>query len=398
MPSRIDSKIAKELTTNDVVETLKMFRHTQDDEMRILENFRGMFPKKIAEAMIDLRNTRQRARQKFSQGQDLFFTKPLLEQASSESLAQYRAKRFTDAGFKKVIDGCSGAGADSIALAQAGLEVDSFDSSEVATIFTQANANVLNVSNKIKAYHADITTTPLEESLPIMLDPARRRGLKRISDPEQWSPCPEDIKKIILKHQNACLKLSPAIPTEDLLSFFPEPKEIEVISYRGEAKEMIFWYGILGKENKRRATILPDRISVKGEIPLDKISTRELGKYLFDPNPALVRSGLLETVALQENLCNIDPHIGYLTGDQPLEHAFLCCLKIIDYDKLDGRKIRALMRKHNAGSIQVRKRGVTESQASLMKRCLPKPYGDKHYTLVATRVKDSHIGILAEVI
>ena len=56
------------------------------------------------------------------------------------------------------------------------------------------------------------------------------------------------------------------------------------------------------------------------------------------------------------------------------------------------------MRKHEVGTIQVRKRGVTESQASLMKRCLPKPYGDKHYTLIATRVEDSHIGILAEVI
>ena len=398
MPSRIDSKIAKELTTNDVVETLKMFRHTQDDEMRILENFRGMFPKKIAEAMIDLRNTRQRARQKFSQGQNLFFTKPLLEQASSEPLAQYRANRFVDAGFKTVIDGCCGAGADSIALAQAGLDVQSFDSSEVATIFTQANANVLNVNDRIKVHHSDITETSLEKNFPIMLDPARRRGLKRISDPEQWSPCPQDIKEIIAKHQNACLKLSPAIPTKDLLSFFPEPKEIEVISYRGEAKEMVFWYGALGKKSKRRATILPEGISVKGEEPLEKIPTRKLGKYLFDPNPALVRSGLLESVAMQENLCNIDPHIGYLTGDNPLEHAFLCCLKIIDHDKLDGRKIRALMRKHKVGTIQVRKRGVTESQASLMKRCLPKPYGDKHYTLIATRVEDSHIGILAEVV
>ena len=99
MAARLDVKTANALVSDDVIMTLEMNRNSSESEMRIIENFTGMHGKKVGGAMQDLRLLRNRANLKFSRGQDMFFTRPLLEQASSEPVARYRAQRFTDAGF-----------------------------------------------------------------------------------------------------------------------------------------------------------------------------------------------------------------------------------------------------------------------------------------------------------
>ncbi|MFT7516810.1 MAG: hypothetical protein ACI84O_000595 [Myxococcota bacterium] len=395
MAVRLDVKTAQALVSDDVVLSLEMFRHSTDPDLRVTENFVGMHGKKIAGAMMDLRGLRQRGAHKFELGQDMFFTKALLEQASSHPVARYRTQRFLDAGFTKVIDACCGCGSDAIIMAQAGIEVDAYDINEITTIFATKNAEVCGVADKLTVHCADSTETDLGDG-PIMLDPARRKGSKRIINPEQWSPSPDKISEIINSHSAACLKLSPATDVKILLELFPKPDEIEIISYRGEAKEMVFWYGKLATAVERRATILPDADTYYGDEQAQAETADEIGSYIFDPNPALVRAGLVGKLAAELDLKNIDPHIGYLTGSKQLSNPFLSCLKVLGVEAFDPRKVRVLMREHKVKSIQVRKRGISESPASITKRFLPKSYGDKHCTFIATRVGDRHIGILAE--
>ena len=397
MAVRLDVKTANALVSDDVIRTLEMFHYTTDPDLRVIENFTGMHGKKIGGAMMDLRGLRQRAKQKFEIGQEMFFTKPLLEQASSEPVAKYRAQRFVDAGFSYVVDACCGCGSDAITLAQAGIKVDAYDINEITTVFATKNAEVCGVTDNLSIHCADSTEVELPEGA-IMLDPARRKGSKRIINPEMWSPSPEAIGDLIKSRPAACLKLSPATDIELLLELFPAPDEIEVISYRGEAKEMVFWYGKLASGVERRATILPSGDSCSGDKNSQAPTADEIGDFIFDPNPALVRAGLVGKMAGELDLKNIDPHIGYLTGNKQLSSSFLSCLKVLAIDSLDPRKIRVIMRDHQVGSIQIRKRGISESPVALTKRFLPKSYGDKHFTFIATRVKDSHIGILAELI
>ncbi|MDP6962562.1 MAG: hypothetical protein QGF46_00170 [Planctomycetota bacterium] len=397
MAVRLDAKTAKALVSDDVVTSLEMFRHTTDPDLRILENFVSMHGKKIGGAMLDLRTVRLRSAQKFERGQDMFFTKALLEQASSYPVAKYRAQRFVDAGFKSVVDACCGCGSDSIILAQSGLDVKSYDINEVSAIFAEKNTHVCEVAHKVTVAAADCTEVELEPG-PIMLDPARRLGSKRIINPEQWSPQPAAIHELIKGRPGACLKLSPSTDVELLLELFPTPDEIEVISYRGEAKEMVFWYGSLASGCDRRATILPDSDTICGPVQAQAETADEIGNYIFDPNPALVRSGLIGKLAEELSLKNIDPYIGYLTGDAKTQSPFLTSMKVWGVESLDPRKIRNLMKEHQVGSIQVRKRGISESPVALKRRFLPKPYGEKHFSFIATRVGDRHIGILAEVI
>jgi len=394
MAVRLDLKTAKILTSEEAQETMVLFRTLGDDPLAIQESFRGMFPKKVAEAMGELRALRRRAQQKFDLGLDMYFTKPLLEQASSQPVAAYRAKRFAEAGFTEVYDPCCGMGSDTIALAQAGLKVHASDKNDIAAHYAEANALLSGVGDRVDFKVADCLEE-IPENGPIMLDPARRRGSRRIMNPADWSPAPDVISKMIAGRPGACLKLSPAVDMETLFELFPKPDEIEIVSYRGEAKENIFWYGKLATGVERRATILPDGESYSGEEHTHA-ETGEIGQYLYDPDPAMVRSGLLGKLAEELGLWNIDPEIGYLASDKKVESPFLDGFKILAVESLDPRKMRAMMREHKVGSLIIRKRGIAERPQTLEHRFLPKKYGDKRMTLIATRIGDRHLGMLAE--
>lgn len=390
---RLDLKTAKILTSDEARDTLLMFRHIGEDPLAIQESFKGLFPKKVAEALGELRALRRRATYKFGEGLDMYFTRPLLEQASSESVANYRAQRFADAGIKEVLDPCCGMGSDSIALARAGIKVIASDRDEVAVHFAEVNSEVY------RATGIEFSVADLSEELPaegaIFLDPARRRGSRRIMDPNDWSPTPERICEILKGRDAAGLKLSPATDLDLLCELFPVPDEIELISLKGEAKETIFWYGKLASGVQRRATTLPDEETYSGDLDA-QAETADLAAYIYDPDPSLIRSGLLGGFAKENGLHNLDPEIGYLCGDKELDSPFLTGFKVLGSETLDPRKMRKLMRELGVGSLRIRKRGIAERPAALEQRFLPKSYGDRTITFIATRIGDRHIGILAD--
>ncbi|MBT3339621.1 MAG: hypothetical protein HOM34_02180 [Planctomycetes bacterium] len=391
---RIDLKTAIELTSEEVQDVFLMFRDIGDDPLRVQESFRGMFPKKIAEAMGELRALRRRAAQKFQMGRDMYCTKPLLEQASSEPVANHRAQRFAEAGLTVVHDPCCGMGSDSIALARAGLKVKASDKNDVAVEFARANAEIYRVSSSIEFTAADITTDPPGKGA-IFLDPARRRGARRIMNPEDWSPNPETVSRLIQGRGAACVKLSPATDLERLFELFPMPDEIEFISYRGEAKECVFWYGKVASKNERRATMLPDGAFYAGQAD-PQAPVGELSNWIFDPDPALVRAGLLGAFAKEHGLCVLDPAIGYLTGPKDIDSPFLRGFRVIAQETLDPKKMRVMLREHKVGRLLVRKRGIAERPQTLEARFLPKKFGDRQLTLLAMRLGERHIGVLAE--
>ncbi|HBF23575.1 MAG TPA: hypothetical protein DDW23_07165 [Planctomycetes bacterium] len=390
---RIDLKTARILTSPEAQETLQLFRDSNMASLHIQESFRGLFPKKIAEALGELRALRMRAIHKFDQGEEMFFTKELLEQASSSSVAEWRAGRFKDAGIKRINDPCCGIGADSIAFAKMGLQVRASDRDEVALHFAKANAQVLGQSS-ISFSLTDMETDPPSAGA-IFLDPSRRRGSRRLMNPKDWSPSPSAISKALKGRGAAGLKLSPAVDLDNLLDIYPQPYEIETVSLKGEAKETLFWYGKVGEKGVRRATLLPSGESWAGN-PGATRPVGELSDWIYDPDPALTRSGLLADFANEHGLHLLDKNIGYLTGKH-VKSSFLKSFRVIDCETLDPRKMKAKLRQHKVGRLLVRKRGIAEQPQTLEKRFLGKrSYGDRTITLLAARIGDRHVGILAE--
>jgi hypothetical protein len=391
----MDLKTAEILTSPEARETVALFRNSPDDPLAIQESFRGMFPEKIARALGELCALRRRAVQKFARGADMFFTKPQLEQASSEPVAQYRAGRFVAAGETLVHDPCCGIGSDSLAMARAGLRVEAADCDPVALHFARANAEVCGVTERIAFRLADCATEPPPPGGAIFLDPARRRGSRRIIRPEEWSPDPTAVGRALAGRSSAALKLSPAVELAELLEHFPAPDEIEILSFLGEAKETVFWYGKAAGKQARRATILPAGATYCGAEHA-QAESGELQEWLFDPDPALVRAGLLGAFAQEHGLVTVDPQIAYLTGPRRVDSPFVDAFRVLACEALDPRKMRALLREYEAGELAIRKRGIAERPQTLSQRFLPKKFGTRRLTMIATRFGDGHVGILAE--
>ncbi len=391
----LDLKTAEALTAQETRETMVLFRNLPDDPLAIQQSFRGMFPEKLARAMVDLRLLRRRAVQKFEHGVDMFFTKPQLEQSSSEVVARYRAERFRQAGVALVQDPCCGIGSDAIALARAGIRVAAQDLDAIAVHFARSNADIYGLGERISFRVADSEAEPPSSEGGIYLDPARRKGARRIINPAEWSPNPAAVARMLAGRTAAAVKLSPAVDLEELLSFFPAPGEIEVISYLGEAKETVFWYGSVAGSEPRRATILPEAASFAGPAR-PQAEVGEIDKWVFDPDPSLLRAGLLGAFAAAHGLRVLDPEIAYLTGPKRVKSPFLDAFEVIDQQPLDPRKMRAALREHKVGELMVRKRGIAERPQDLSHRFLPKPLGSRRMTLLAVRLGDRHLGILGE--
>ncbi len=390
---KIDLKTARTLTSEEARDTLLMFRHLGDDPLAIQENFRGMFPKKIAEALGELRAQRRRATIKFSRGLDMFFTKEQLQQASSESVARHRAARFQAAGAEEVWDPCCGIGSDAIALASLGIRVHARDKDPAAVHYAAANAEAYGVEG-IDFEECDCMETEPGPGI-LYLDPSRRRGTRRIMSPDDWSPPPERIAELLANRPGAGLKLSPACALDTLLETYPRPDEIEVISLKGEAKETVFWYGCLATGVERRASSLPEGGTFTGAAD-PQAEVGDFGSYVYDPDPALVHAGLLGAFAAQHELHVLDPEIAYLTGPALVHSPFLDGFKVLAVETLDPRKMRTVLRELGVGSMQIRKRGIAERPLTMEQRLLPKPYGKKRVTLLAARIGDRHLGVVAE--
>jgi len=391
----LDMKTAEALTAPETRETMVMFRDLPDDPLAVQQSFRGMFPEKLARAMGELLLLRRRATQKFAHGLEMYFTKPQLEQSSSEVVAQYRAGRFARAGATVVHDPCCGIGSDAIALARAGLRVHANDQDEIAVHFARSNAEIYGLQERIDFTVADCDLAPPPTGDAIYLDPSRRKGARRIINPLEWSPGPAAVTRMLAGRANAAVKLSSAVDIDELLLHFPPPDEIEVISFLGEAKETVFWYGAVAGDQPRRATILPEGISYAGP-PQAQAEVGPLAKWIFDPDPALIRAGLLGRFAAEHGLRVLDPEIAYLTGPKLVRSPFLDAFKVIDEQPLDPRKMRASLREHGVGELSIRKRGIAERPQTLSQRFLPKSLGTKRMTLLAVRIGEQHLGILGE--
>ena len=124
------------------------------------------------------------------------------------------------------------------------------------------------------------------------------------------------------------IKLSPAA---DFARLFPPGSgcEIELISLRGECKEATVWFGELAG-CRRRATRLPesetwtDRDGIDPEPP----AVSPPSDWIFDPDPSLIRAGLLDGFARMHRLSRVAEGVDYLTGPEPVGTSFLSAFAV----------------------------------------------------------------------
>ncbi|MBT2384643.1 methyltransferase domain-containing protein [Streptomyces sp. ISL-11] len=353
--------------------------HDPAQELATATRLRRSYPAELVSAALGQARLRQRAVAKF--GADdayrMFFTPNGVEQSTRKTVAEYRAARFAALGVRRLADLCCGIGGDAIALARAGVSVLAVDRDPLTCEVARANAAALGLSELIEVRCADVAEIDTSSYDAVFVDPARRGGRGRIFDPEAYSPPLSWAIDAARRAPHAALKIAPGVPHEAI----PEDAEAEWISDGGDVKEAVLWFGTAA--GARRATLLPGTRSLVG-AGLPDPSVRPVGRYLYEPDGAVIRAHLVADVARELAGGLIDETIAYVTSDRLTETAYATAYEITDVLPFHLKKLKALLREREVGVVTVKKRGSAVEPEELRKKL--KLAGPHSCTIVLTRV------------
>ena len=354
-------------------------RPVEKDFLSHLQNLEKRLPRELARAALEIAVLRLEALAKFPEeiAQRLYLTREAMEQATSWAVAAYRSNRF--AGFDDVFDlGCS-IGGDTIHLSRSS-RVTGVDLDPLRLAMARENVRALGLN-------ASFFLADLNDGLPfrpapgqaLFFDPARRDGHRRVFSVHDYRPPLGLVTDRLAQWPAIGVKISPGV---DLAELDELACEVEFISENGDLKEAVLWFGPL-KTARRRATVLP------GGHTLAESGGQEAGGivppagYLAEPDPAVIRAGLVTTLGAQLNASRIDETIAYLVCPQPVETPFARFWPIEDWLPFNLKKLRAYCRERNIGRITVKKRGSPITPEQLIAGL--KLQGDVEKVLVLTR-------------
>lgn len=350
------------------------------------------FPPELARAALEIAILRSEAANKFPQSEKLYFTREALQQSSSYSVSRHRATRFV--GFDLVIDlGCS-IGGDTLALAEItrtfGLDRDPLR-------LRMAKANAQSLSLQIDFIQADLQNPlPIHSSqhsatsAALFFDPARRAHHRRIASVERYLPPLSSINNWLEDFPALGVKISPGVDLEELRTY---DAEIEFVSYKGDLKEAVLWFGPLNTASYR-ATILPGPHTMTGVQHDDQQSPgREPAGYIYEPDPAILRAGLVRDLALLMDASQLDPDIAYLTCDKEVTTPFARGWKIETWFPFQLKRLRAYLREARVGKVVIKKRGSPLQPEALMRDL--RLDGDAERVLFLTHLNGKPIVVIA---
>ncbi|MFE7231074.1 THUMP-like domain-containing protein [Streptomyces sp. NPDC002405] len=360
------------------------------DELAVATRLRREHPAELVSAALGQARLRQRAAAKFG-AEDagrMFFTPNGVEQSTRASVAAYRAGRLRESGVASVADLCCGIGGDAIALARAGIRVLAVDRDPLTAAAARANAEALGVADLIEVREADVTEVDTASYDAVFVDPARRAGGGRgggraaggrVFDPEAYSPPLSWAVGAALRAPRAALKIAPGIPHE----LIPTQAEAEWISDGGDVKEAVLWFGT--EPGLIRATLLPGPRTLRGR-GLPDPPVRTPGRYLYEPDGAVIRAHLVAEAARELDGGLIDATIAYVTADELRPTPYATAYEITDRLPFNVKRLKALLREREVGALTVKKRGSAVEPEELRRKVLPKPHGRNAATVFLTRV------------
>jgi hypothetical protein len=305
-------------------------------------------------AAIRTSRARVKASAKFELGQRLWVDPIGVEQATSEPVARHKAARFV---CPLVVDLCAGIGGDALALA-ARSEIMAIDVDQGMCRRLRYNASVYDVADRILPVRAQAETFPIPKGAWIHLDPDRRAlTSKRARSLDDYAPGPDFWNSAARRVAAGAIKVSPA-------SDFARHSagldcEIELISLRGECKEATIWFGQL-VSCSRRATRLPEGATwTDRDGPIAEAApVSSLSSLIYDPDPSLLRAGLIDGFALAHDLARVADGVDYLTGERLIVTPLLTAFHVLDVSSLDLKRLRRLVAKNEIGSLEIKVRGV----------------------------------------
>jgi hypothetical protein len=237
----------------------------------------------------------------------------------------------------------------------------------------------------------------------VFCDPARRQGGSRVFDPRAYSPPWDFVAALAERVPRTALKLAPGVDHR----LIPHGAEAEWVSVDGDLVEAAFWCGPLAAVPRRASLLGPDAsltgsdalptvpdasVTVSDAAVLTGTGEREapvgsVRRYLYDPDPAVVRAHLVAEFASTVDGTLADPRIAYVYADSPVPTGFARCFEVTDAMPLSVKRLKAVLRERGVGRLTVKKRGSALDPDELRRKL--RPSGPAEATIILTRVDDA---------
>lgn len=362
---------------------------------------------------------------------ELIFPRQLsLEQSSSELTARYKAsliKEFMGNQPFTHIDLTGGMGIDCYFIAQHTQNSHYVElNPELCQIarhnFTLLNSNIsvhnttaeefLNqitnnrvqmTDNRVQITDNSSLLTP-NSSLLIYLDPARRgdHGQKLVSIADCQPNVIELLPQMFELTDKVVVKLSPMLDITRAIGELPNIEKLYVISVGNECKELLL---LINKEYNSDTEIYAINIDnkgnksdiLKGTIPSEsQINTTHasvIGKYLYEPYAAHLKSGLYKTIAQQYGVEKLHQHSHIYTSTE-LNNDFpgrrFEVKEVVPFDK---KSAKALFKSLPKANLTTRNFPLTVSELRTQYKIKD---GGETYIFASTLYDDSKVLIVCQ--
>lgn len=344
----------------------------------LLSRLRQSLSPPEAAAVLQTLKLRAKAKTKFPRhSQAMLFTDPALQQASNFSARHYRARQIEG---QSALDLCCGIGADTLAFAAAGKQALGLDIDPVRIAIARHNAAVIGLPARFEV--ADVRASIPAGFDCVFFDPARRDAQgRRIHDVERYQPPLSSVMD--WQADEVLVKLSPAVDIRQLASY---GGQLEFVSVAGALAEALLWM--------RRPSTPPKATKLVGDA-VHHLAHREgelasiapPKRWLLEPDPAVLRAGLVQRLARDLNATMLDAAIAYLTGEQRIETPWARQWEILDWMPFQLKRLRRYLVERRVGRLTIKKRGFPLSPEELSAKLRLKA-GREERVLVMTR----HLG------
>ncbi|GAA4830974.1 50S ribosomal protein L11 methyltransferase [Luteimicrobium xylanilyticum] len=365
---------------------------------------RGVDPGLAAAALTQTR-LRDKARAKLGPFADgMLFTPEGLEQATRLVVAARHAQRYLAAGVTRVADLTCGLGADALAFAGVGLRVLATDLDPATAALAAHNLRAFPEA-EVRCADGLALDLPAEGVDGVYADPMRRtRTGTRVLDPAAYAPPLDAVWSLRDVVPALGIKVGPGIAHAGL----PDDAETQWVSVDGDVVEAALWFGPLAPDGPGRTALVlrstaDGRLAareLRGPAP-DSASGDHLvadvgpvGAYLYEPDGAVIRAGLVAQVAAGLGGRLLDPTIAYVTSDAGPEAAssgadvpLATAYRVLDVMPFGLKRLKAYLRENGVGRVTIKKRGTAVTPEQLRRDLgLRNTPDSSEATLVLTRV------------
>jgi len=366
-------------------EIFELIRQSPPAELASQRRLRERFDNELVRAALSVHEARTRAAGLLPKAEELWLTRVGLEQCTAWEVANHKAQRYC--GVSRVFDLCCGIGVDASCMA-ARVDVTAFDRSPAMCVRTAWNAEVWGTSPRLQTQCRDVSTSHWAGQI-VHVDPDRRtasdRPTKRL---EEYQPDLHWMQQLTRTASGGGIKIGPA---SNFLQKFPGC-EIELISLHGECREATVWFGSLAGEHPFRATTLPAGETISAE-PLSAWTntTSAVGTFLLDPDPTIVRSGLLDVLAEQQQWLRLDSEEEYLTCEQRPQTDFVTAFQVEAVLPNSLKDLKRYLRLRPSTHYEIKCRRIP-TEADVVRRQLPR--GDEPSRVIIFAKVAGHCAIV----